>query len=314
MRSVFIFLLVFQANAVPRTEGVLKTELIASELLATVKEGFHFNEKAPNAVIVDDQRIRPTRISAREVAFSALPEKFSKGQAAFYICDDALTFCETRHVEIKGKGGAKSGKISADVPKNRGRVNAHGFIEDDFNKAILLAKRKGQPILIDFSARWCPGCVRLETEMFGTSEFKKATAKFVKLKVDVDRFENSVLSEKYQVRGIPTLLVVNAEQEEIDRIVDYQPLEILQPFFAAVEELESREPRRRLPDESGRGEGRVRPGDVACEAAHKRGREERFKGFRHVREWRAPAPTVHRPGPPSRPVSSSFSRPLQRPA
>lgn len=216
----------------PRTKDALTTEIKEGEVIATLKEGYHFNEKAPNTVTVDDKSIKPTRMTARETAFAGLPEKYTTAKAALYICDDAVTFCETQFVDLKGKSTKSSGNSSG--PKNRGKVNKHGFIEDDFNKALLEARKKNQPLLVDFSARWCPGCLRLEKEMFPTKEFKALTKDFVKVKIDTDRFENGVVSEKYGVRAIPTLLVINAEQEEIDRVVDFQPIEVLEPFFKEI--------------------------------------------------------------------------------
>lgn len=234
MKALF-FLLIFAtttAMAATRTGAALKTEIKDGEFSATLKEGFHFNEKAPNAVTVDDKVIKPAKISAREATFTGIPTDVKGARAALYICDDAVTFCETQFVEIGSKNGKTTAKLKPS--KSRGKINKHGFIEDDFHKALAEAKRKNQLVLIDFSARWCPGCLRLEKEMFGTTEFKKATENFVKLKIDVDRFENVVLGEKYAIKGIPTLLVVGTDQEEIDRIVDFQPMEILGPFFAAV--------------------------------------------------------------------------------
>ena len=40
---------------------------------------------------------------------------------------------------------------------------------------MLKAKKEKRLILADFSARWCPGCVRLENEVLGSREFKKLT-------------------------------------------------------------------------------------------------------------------------------------------
>src|SRR5690606_3532825 len=94
--------------------------------------------------------------------------------------------------------------------------------------------RKKQLVLIDFSARWCPGCVRYEADIFPTQEFKRATKKFVKVKIDVDRFENFGLAERYKIVGIPTLVIVNWEEKEIDRLVDFAPIEKLTPFIASV--------------------------------------------------------------------------------
>ncbi|HEX4926059.1 MAG TPA: thioredoxin family protein, partial [Bdellovibrionales bacterium] len=184
---------------VNRTEGALQTELKERVFRATLKEGYHFNDKAPNSVSVDEKVLKPTKLSAREAEFSGLPAAWSKGHAALYICDDAVTFCEPRFVELKGAGRPGATKAVA-INKNKGRVNSHGFIEDDFNKALAEAIKQKRLVLIDFSARWCPGCLRFETETFGTKDFKRMSKDFVKLKIDVDRFENIVLSEKFNVK------------------------------------------------------------------------------------------------------------------
>ena len=47
-------------------------------------------------------------------------------------------------------------------------------------------------------------------------------ADFVKVKVDVDRFENSVLAEKFMVKGIPSLVVITPAQEEVSRALRAQ--------------------------------------------------------------------------------------------
>ncbi len=43
-----------------------------------------------------------------------------------------------------------------------------------------------------------------------------------------------VLTEKFKIYGIPTLMVMNADQKEISRVVDYQPENILTIFFEDI--------------------------------------------------------------------------------
>lgn len=223
----------FALAADSRTEGVLTTELKERVFRATLKDGYHFNEKAPNSVRVDDKVLKPAKLAAREAVFTSLPVTWSKGHAALYVCDDAITFCEPRFIELKGTGAVTA---SAPVSTNahKGKINSHGFIEDDFSKALAVAAKSQKLVLIDFSARWCPGCLRFENETFDTKDFKRLTKDYVKLKIDVDRFENNVLSEKFNVKAIPTLLVVNGAQDEVDRLVDFQPNDVLERFFAAI--------------------------------------------------------------------------------
>jgi thioredoxin-like negative regulator of GroEL len=216
-----------------RSSGALKTEIKDQVFRATLKDGFHFNDKAPNALVLDNQTLKPTKLANHEAEFSNLPKSWGKGRASLYVCDDAVTFCESQVIDLKGTGGASAKSPSSSNP-HKGSINRYGFIEDDFNKALSLAKKKNQLVLVDFSARWCPGCLRLESETLETKDFKNLTKEFVKLRLDVDRFENIVLSEKFNVKGIPTLLVLNSAQEEVDRIVDYQPPVILNRFFSTV--------------------------------------------------------------------------------
>lgn len=220
------------AEPISRVGKALVTEWKNNQFKATLKPGFHFNEKAPNGVILDSQMMKPTKFSALEIEFTQLPEKWAEGKARLYICDDAVTFCESRTVVLKE--GAKAAATTSDS-KSKGKVNKHGFIEDDYAKALALAEKEKKLLLVDFAARWCPGCVRLEKEIFDTKEFKSKTKKFIKLKIDVDRFENAILSEKFNIKAIPSLVVINPQQQEIDRILDFQPLEAIDAFLLSIQ-------------------------------------------------------------------------------
>ncbi len=229
-----------------RTAGQVKTELKEGVFTATVKDGFHINEKAPNLVTVDGTMIKASKLTAREAQFTGLPKTFKTGTVSLYVCDDAVTFCETSVLDLKTgaetlpvaavakpekKGKRKKGK---DEEAGKGKVNKHGFYEDEYAVALAEAKASKKLLLVDFSARWCPGCVRLEMETFPTESFKKLTGDYIKVRVDVDRFENSVLVEKYMIKGIPALVVITPEQEEVSRIIDYQPMDTMTQFFGSV--------------------------------------------------------------------------------
>lgn len=199
---------------------------------AELEEGFHFNAQAPNRAHVDGSMVNPSVLRGRIAEFSALPSGYVAARLHLFVCDDAVTFCEPRLVEINGSAAASSTVPSGLVAKiGAGRPNKHGFIEDDLEGALALARREGKLLLVDFAARWCPGCIRYESETFGAAKFKTLTREFVKVKFDLDRFENSVLTEKFAVKAIPTLMVMTADQEEVARLMDYQPFQVLAPFL-----------------------------------------------------------------------------------
>lgn len=203
------------------------------KFVGSLKAGFHFNDKAPNAVTVDGNEVKPSSLAKQKIEFK-VPKTFSEGRASLYVCDDAVTFCETHSIEFKG--GSKASAVQKAKPQalasgNKIKVNAAGFMENAFEQALSEGKAKNKLILADFSARWCPGCVRYEKEVFSTSQFKKSFKDVIKVKIDVDKFENFALTEKFNVKAIPTLVIMNSDQQEISRVIDFQSMESLQSFL-----------------------------------------------------------------------------------
>ncbi len=83
------------------------------------------------------------------------------------------------------------------------------------------------PVLVDFWAAWCAPCRMLAPAVEAVAAKYEGKAKVVKLNVD----ENMVTAGKYNIRGIPTLLlfkdgvikeqiVGNTTKETISKMID----------------------------------------------------------------------------------------------
>lgn len=65
------------------------------------------------------------------------------------------------------------------------------------------------PVAIAFTASWCPHCRAYKPVFFAVEEEFKNKAAFIN--IDVDEEEGSVLSERFQVQGVPTTAFVRQD-------------------------------------------------------------------------------------------------------
>ena len=83
--------------------------------------------------------------------------------------------------------------------------------DSSFEQDVLKAE---QPVLVDFWAQWCAPCRMLAPTVDAVAQKYADTARVVKLNVD----DNPTVSQKYGIKGIPTLILFKNGKEE-ERIV-----------------------------------------------------------------------------------------------
>lgn len=246
MKFIIFLSLIQIAFAAPelRSAKALHTELNDSTFSAQLTSGFHFNDKAPNGIQVKGQFIRPTSFSSNSLKIEKLSgDAKTDSVAHLYVCDDKVTFCEMHTINF--------GKQTTKIKNNsvvKGKIDSHGFLVNDFGSAIKKAQKENKLLLVDFGARWCPACIRLENEIFTDKKFRLDTKSYVKAKIDIDVFASSILEEKYKIRGVPTVLFLTPDGQEITRFYDFQPMDFINDVLAevkkypeSIEELEKKE-------------------------------------------------------------------------
>lgn len=83
--------------------------------------------------------------------------------------------------------------------------------DTSFEQDVLQSK---QPVLVDFWAAWCAPCRMIAPTVEAVAEQFSGSASVVKLNVD----ENPSVSQRYGIKGIPTLILFREGKEE-ERIV-----------------------------------------------------------------------------------------------
>ena len=140
---------------------------------------------------------------------------------------------------------ATSASAVAPESKKDGKDNpaeAKGYWIDSLDQGMKAAKEQGKAIFIDFTAGWCQYCKMMDTNTYPDATVQKSLANYVRIRIDTDKEKE--LSEKYNVDGLPTLIVADASGKTLARVASYLPpksmiefLDDVTTYLAAREKL-----------------------------------------------------------------------------
>lgn len=98
------------------------------------------------------------------------------------------------------------------------------FEKGTFKEVLAKAKSENKILMIDFFTDWCKWCVELDKKVYTDNEVAGfANTKQVNWKIDAEKGEGIDLAKKYAVSGFPTIVFVDGNGDEVDRIVGYIP-------------------------------------------------------------------------------------------
>lgn len=111
--------------------------------------------------------------------------------------------------------------------RNEQSIQWYRYSDEILNQAL----RQTKPVFIDFYADWCAPCKELDKQTFSSPEVVRLSNDFIMLKVDLtsaDDPKTEALREKYQARGVPTLVFLKPDGAEIPdlRVTGFEPKEV----------------------------------------------------------------------------------------
>ena len=107
------------------------------------------------------------------------------------------------------------------------------FVKGLLANAVQKADSEGKPVMIDFITDWCRWCDTLDTHTYSDPTVAAyINSHVIPIKIDAEKGEGIEIAKKYGVKAYPTILLMKADGEEIDRMLGYiEPKE----FFATLE-------------------------------------------------------------------------------
>lgn len=104
--------------------------------------------------------------------------------------------------------------------------SAKAVSDSEFTSQVL---ESNVPVLVDFWASWCGPCQIMGPVVDEIADQYGGRVKILKLNVD----ENPLTPAKYEIRGIPTLIVFN-KGEIVDRLIGAQPKSAVESLLKKV--------------------------------------------------------------------------------
>lgn len=98
------------------------------------------------------------------------------------------------------------------------------FMKGTLSDAFQKSKTEKKLLMVDVFTDWCKWCVELENKVYSQKDvYEFANSNQVNFKIDAEKGEGLEFAKKYKVNAYPTVLFLDAEGNEVDRILGYVP-------------------------------------------------------------------------------------------
>ncbi len=105
------------------------------------------------------------------------------------------------------------------------------FYNDNFRKAVAIAKIEGKSVFVDTWATWCIPCKKQEKVFHDPRVIRYLNKNFINLRINMDSEHGKKMNLEYEVVFLPTLLVLDEEGEVRDKTENYMGANELLSFL-----------------------------------------------------------------------------------
>lgn len=208
----------------PYPQTTLMNEIVQFQPVA----GHKFNLSSPNSCG------KGRLVSAEEDQILCQVSSTGAQNLELFVCDKKKTYCkrEMKTIQAQSPEGLLAwtkhywaklmNSDSWSEPKKFEKspnAAARGFMQNDVYGAIQRAKSENKKILLFMTQIYCPPCRMMKELALESDDFAEITKDFVLLQVDTDMDVSPEKIAPLKYRYTPTMYVLNADFQEIDRRV-----------------------------------------------------------------------------------------------
>ncbi len=113
---------------------------------------------------------------------------------------------------------------SAAVVVGCGGAASGPWFDGSYEDALAVAATRDSVVMVEFYTDWCTWCRRLESDTFTAPEVRRELEKLVPIRINAEK-KGEALAHSFGVDGYPTVIFVDADGVEVDRLVGYLPPE-----------------------------------------------------------------------------------------
>jgi thiol:disulfide interchange protein len=86
----------------------------------------------------------------------------------------------------------------------------------DLEMALSEARQTNRPVLVDFTADWCPPCIAMKHDVWPDDNVERAViGSYVPLLIDID--QDGAVAQRYGVEAIPSVLMLDGDGRVLRR-------------------------------------------------------------------------------------------------
>lgn len=126
-------------------------------------------------------------------------------------------------------------------------ANRHLPWRTDEAAAFAEAKEQGKGVMIDFSAKWCTPCLRLETTFAAPGVYERIVSGYVPLKYDVSKQteEQTQAQKRFDAETLPAVVFLDADKNELHRLTHYVSADDFREALDAADQARAKVSRSR---------------------------------------------------------------------